>query len=311
MQIVQGSSYMTQGIADVSKIRRIPRNWLLVKIKLPENEAVAQTKSGIYLSTIIEPNWYKITTGYVIRIPDRLQFGISTKDEFLSSLEFDTECEIRTGDKIHFNYTSITNKKIFYDLAGNTHIFIRYDSIYCGIRDGEVIPVNGWVLMEHKTQEMSSAQIEVINTSEYEYGLVKYVGKPVMNYKFIPGLKDDDNIYAGQEVCYKSGTAIQLENPLLTTIQEKPLLRIHRRWICAERKEGFIRPLKHWVEIEQMKLESKVLDLMDVASKEAIVVESRCDSIRTGEHIFYDRAKIININTQTFVHEKDVYCIKR
>ena len=56
--------------------------------------------------------------------------------------------EVVAGDVVYFHYNSLPNKDNAFILDGKLVYKIDYQDIFCVVRDGEIIPIGGWLLVE-------------------------------------------------------------------------------------------------------------------------------------------------------------------
>jgi hypothetical protein len=169
---------------------------------------------------------------------------IQTCKELTKNFLYGTTVEIKEGDRCIFHYLAILRdrdgtKIVHNKMIGEDYI-IKYDDIFAVIRDGEVIPVNGFVILEGEPEEFKTNLIipdylkkkrsKVICT-------IKYLGTPV-TYNFesgkhsIPHEPDSDDWHIDQKVIIPSWAAIPLmvsEHSILDT--NKVYYRSQRRWM--------------------------------------------------------------------------------
>jgi len=222
-------------------------NTVMVKLD-PENDMI-ETKSGfkIAIDTSFEPEKHTVRVGTVLSFPKKLIYN-NTPD----SMPWDTEMELQEGDRVIMYFLAVMNclvkeKKAYIKEGKELTIFIKYHNIYAVIRDGKIIPINGYVLVEHmedpawiKLQEeakKSGLEIPDLRKSSNTnacYGKIAYMGIPNKEYK--EPNKSDVGITAkvGDSVIMKKVRDIPMEYDLHTRAPEgKKLYRIHRHDILA------------------------------------------------------------------------------
>ncbi len=85
----------------------------------------------LYVDPLYKQGAHKVTTGVVHAIPQQMP-------EWLRIVP-----ELQVGDKIYFHYNSLDEDALVPDSDG---IFtILYDMIFCAVRDGKIIPIQGKV----------------------------------------------------------------------------------------------------------------------------------------------------------------------
>lgn len=179
----------------------LKNNWVLVKIEEDFLSNLRQLKSGIYLDISWRKEENSILTGVVSGVPKKLIYKNTPVDSISvvegkayqgieAISEYDTDMELLVGDLIYYNYLSfqraIDTNMVFIDNTDKVYILVRYDKITCAIRNGDIIPVNGHILIEKTVQQVSynSKFIHLIgnkNVSE-NVGIARFVGKPLRRY---------------------------------------------------------------------------------------------------------------------------------
>lgn len=101
-----------------------------------------------------------------------------------SDLDFDTEEELHVGDFVIFDYKEHLQAEQDGRLIDETGYYnsdfaiIHYSKIFVRIRNGEVQPINGYLLIEPLFDEPTS-KLEVIRKVSETKGIVRYAGTPV------------------------------------------------------------------------------------------------------------------------------------
>lgn len=110
--------------------------------------------------------------------------------------------DIKVGDTAYFHYLSL-NKMNIVEFNKKKYLRVRYDKVIAVVRDGNIIPVSGWLLIQPKKKELKvleySKQEEVTNT-----GVVKFVSTPYIG--------TDLEVKQGDTVCYE--TNLEFENKI-------------------------------------------------------------------------------------------------
>ena len=114
----------------------------------------------LYIDTTYDPMRHARIFGKVIAIPRKLTKTIigSKPEPFPPSatkpMEFryldEIVPEVKIGDKIYFHYLTLSEpEKTLVATWNNRDVYaVRYDQIYCAVRNGEIIPIGGHVLVE-------------------------------------------------------------------------------------------------------------------------------------------------------------------
>lgn len=213
---------------------RLLNNYVLVRLDDRPDWHYKQDGSKFIQAVHNVEHWrFSVSSGEVIAVCDKLTNGYT----------YGTTIEIKPGDKIIFSYMAIErdphktevithNRKI-----GNDFI-IRYDEVFCAVRDGEIIPVNGWCILEGEMEEETSKGGIIIpehlrSKRSQIVCTIKHMGTPNTRYN-APLFKDfppeSDNWYIGQKVVIPKYKAIPLQNEEFSIIYTGlPLYRAQRK----------------------------------------------------------------------------------
>lgn len=180
-------------IVDPKKVV-IPENWVL--IKADPNYTTYQNKGkdiGIATTdfaydgkggkvSIKERNFS--VTGTVYAVPNRLYFagrkvyeaqklgGSAPEGMFRRSVQFDTDVEVKVGDRVRFSYTSHTeavNAGMSFETTEGEMFFMKYDKLFMTVdKDGNPEKVlNGYILAEAdkiETKNEGGAEVRETNS---------------------------------------------------------------------------------------------------------------------------------------------------
>lgn len=218
-----------------------------VLVKLDEDNDKYKYPSGleIYIDNSFEPEKHITVTGEIYGIPKKLKYNGQ------GGISWDTDIEIQIGDKVVMYYLAVINafkaescKAIFE--GTDKYVFISYESIYAVIRDGVIIPVNGYCLVEPcenpawaRLQErmkllgLEAVQLNNKNNTDVVYGIARYVGKPVMEY--IGGRTDKGvDVNPGDTVVMRRISDVPVEFDMHAKLDGgKKYWRVQRRNILA------------------------------------------------------------------------------
>ncbi|MBE3086025.1 MAG: hypothetical protein IMZ64_07395 [Bacteroidetes bacterium] len=179
-----------------------------VMVKLDAKNDYIETKSGLklLLDTSFEPEKHVVRVGTVEALPKELQFK--------KEIPWETELELKIGDKVVMYFMAIQNclsneQKKYVQEGQDVYIFIKYHNIYAIIREKEIIPINGYVLVEpiedpewvrlNEQAAKSGLMIPDMRTpsrTHITYGKVIYLGKKIIRYA---DKNKSDNFYDIQE----------------------------------------------------------------------------------------------------------------
>lgn len=102
------------------------------------------------------------------------------------TLKWEINNELQEGDLIvyYYNADSWGNGNYWID-GQDVYFFIRYDSVYFAIRGDEIIPVNGYNLVEPIDEfAWRNSKLELPEKKSKKYGYVRHVGTPLGEVSF-------------------------------------------------------------------------------------------------------------------------------
>jgi co-chaperonin GroES (HSP10) len=190
--------------------RRIPVNYVLVKLLTDNKEA--KTNSGIILASGRNDSkldgddvYHQIDRVGEVIICSKLYYNYKSHN----SLEWDTECEIMPGDIVWMRQIE-SNCATRIQVGNNKFKIIRYDGLSAAKRNGEVICLNGLVLLKPYETEYSKLILTPSKNQNKHIGIVKYFGSKNKDYKSnwakhiqgwrSLGLQDEVNVEIGDKV---------------------------------------------------------------------------------------------------------------
>ena len=201
----------------MQQIKKTLNNHVVVKLD-PENKFI-KLKSGIELlvDTSFEPEKHVVRIGTVEKAPDKLIYKHGN-----TGFPWKTTMELQEGDKVIMYFLAIQNclrqeKKCYHKEGDDVWIYIKYHNIYAVIRDGKIIPVNGYLLVEpvedpawvKKVAQYMCLNIELPDLrkpslTDVTYGKISYAGIPNEQYA-------DDTYKTDELVDVKVGDTIVLK----------------------------------------------------------------------------------------------------
>lgn len=240
-------------VKDISKVDCLI-NTVLVRPTRSNDELLLAGDKTMYIDTSFEPMKHAPTTGEVFGVPEQLYF--TTKKNAQSSMEWDTDMELKIGDIVNYHFLDIRTaiEQDDYVLCdGKAYFPIRYDRIFCAKRkmpkgsititaggnfvvgpDGrpeEVIMLNGYVLVkpvEEKIETILQLPQNVEGRYDAKYGEVRFIGTPNRRYREnYPA--DDTRLEAGMTVILDKVCDITLEYDIHTSFDgDKKYFRVQR-----------------------------------------------------------------------------------
>lgn len=225
------------------KVRQTLGNFVMVKLD-PENNVV-RTPSGftLFIDTTFEPEKHTVVTGTVEALPLKLND---------SKLPWRTENELQIGDKVVMYYMAVMNAlapqyRRFVKEGRTTWVFIAYSNIYTAIREGVIIPINGYLLAEpipdpyfeklKKRYEEKGIELvdpETKSNKNVVFARIVYAGRPNRGYNEIYNSDENVDVKPGDEVILKKIRDIPIEYEYHSTVDGgRKLYRIQRHDILS------------------------------------------------------------------------------
>lgn len=221
----------------MKKKKRIPKNYVLVEVDFLRHKKVSYDSGAeIIIDYTFEPEQHALTHGVVATIPEALYFNSKDYD----SLEFLTDIDVKVGDQVFFHYIQINKadrgRQLFIE-NGKTYIFISHDSLFCGIRNDEVVMFNGWLLLNPIAKAIETDQEAVLVRPDDKesfhplMGEIEHIGSPVKKYWYGTETDTDSGIEVekGDLVAFLPHSDIPLEYPMHQSLNKK--------YYRAQRKE--------------------------------------------------------------------------
>ena len=220
-----------------------------VLIKLDKENDVIKLKSGIelFLDTSYEPEKHITVTGEVYGLPKKLQYtGIPNL-----GMPWKTEMELKPHDKVIVYYLAVANAfrpesyKVVFE-GSDRYVSIQYQQIFAKVKQGVVMPINGYCLVEpmedpnwtrEKARILKAGVVPVMlkdkSMKDVVYGKVRYCGIP--NQEYVDKHSDEGvGVMPGDVVVMKRITDIPLEYDMHASIDGgKRYWRVQRRNIFA------------------------------------------------------------------------------
>lgn len=221
-------------------IERIPKSFVLVEVdSLFHDKILFDDGRELLIDPTYEPEKHHQVSGIVHTVPDSLYYN---KKDMEFSMEYDVPVELKKGDKVFFHYLQITkvlSESLMLTIDDKLHIFVRYDSCFCAIRDDNFIMLNGWMLLEPygNTERLESEVLDLhlpFNRRKPHplKGEITHIGEPVKEYLWSNHESDKNiNVSLGDKVMFLPHSDIPLEydmhqelNKVYYRVQRKDLL---------------------------------------------------------------------------------------
>lgn len=206
-------------------------NHILVRIKSNEGRT---TKAGVIVGFNADIQYAEGSGshmadmaevhGTVIKVPDKLYYA---KDDPYS-MSWKTKMMLKVDDEVWFNFIASSHSSGF-DVDGEMYLFIPYADCFVAKRGDEVIPLNGYVLLEEMKKEAVSEVIVMADETDMQRGKVRFVGEPNEEYR-VDSFSDDIEIQEGDVVQIRAGfTPYRLERQEYFADFGEMLLVVQRR----------------------------------------------------------------------------------
>lgn len=225
-------------------------NFVFIRLD-PENTSV-KLKSGfeLYVDQSFDPEKHAQVVGTVFGLPSHLSYSGQPN----KGMPWQCPLEIKIGDKVIIYYLSVINalkkdtQRYLFE-GDDRYIFVSYEFIYALIRDGKIIPVNGYVLIEpcenpevtRQREVMKKIGLEMVeigdkrNSNEVIFGRVKYTSVPNRQYVDENSSDEGVDIAVGDVVIIRKTHDIPLQYDLHAKIDGgAKYYRVQRRNILAK-----------------------------------------------------------------------------
>ena len=203
---------------------KILNNYVLIQ---PDKDHT-ELKSGLKIVDAANTHLHAAVTGTVLVAPKELIYlgyeipnldrndanGIQRiRDINDFSMPFDTDLEIKEGDRVMFNWVYHLDKP---ELFGK-NLLIPYSELFCRINDGEIYPLNGRIIIEQIKQDVVLGGVKVAEKRSNTEGVVRYAGCVNRHYLTLPMQAeyiDDSDIQVGTHVYFQNNGLSRVEYQL-------------------------------------------------------------------------------------------------
>lgn len=169
-----------------------------------------------------------------------------------SGCRFETENELKVGDKVKFSY-QVHLKAHYFDTEEGQMCFVKYDEIYMTV-DGKM--VNGYILVDPEKretkQEGAATLLETASglvipkfgdtykrSSRWMHGEVLHAGKAIKGYFDFADYNDEEvEVAIGDKLIFDPRTALQYESNNHMELADRKLYLIQRKDILFLEKEN-------------------------------------------------------------------------
>jgi co-chaperonin GroES (HSP10) len=179
------------------------RNYIHIKVDKQYNDEILLDNGG---KLFIDPTWnpqeHVSICGEVVATPIA---GVSI---------YSLECkgivpEVQIGDRVYFNFNTLLTES---NRLKDDIWMVAYDQVFCAERNGELIAIGGWILVEPfiETLDEKNGSLfipEMAQKKEWQTkGILKHIGTPKTDQPQLP-VKAGDIIYFDKWCCFKNKIA--------------------------------------------------------------------------------------------------------
>lgn len=181
----------------------------------PSDEIRLKSGDKLYLDVRFEEYLNAKTAGEVVAVPEKLFY--STRPDSVTSMDWLTDMELQVGDVIIYNYLAVKNALHMKHFIDQDVVCIPYDKIYVAIRNGEIICINGNILVEPEDEYIQSTLHIPDNaiTKSKQLGRVIHAGKPNRQYRAYVinfGIESGDTaVKPGDRILFNWNDAIPIQ----------------------------------------------------------------------------------------------------
>lgn len=147
----------------------------------------------------------------------------------------DIEQDVRVGDRVYVHFNSIVPENRIKNDDGRTIYKVAYHNVLCTVRQGNIIPIGGYVLVDPsydgEVQDIgmgydkakvsaSGLIIDLVSEPKQQEGIVRYVGSPLKG--------DEEIVKEGDKVIYEKNAdwLMKIEGKEYFVIRQRDLLAV-------------------------------------------------------------------------------------
>ena len=137
------------------------------------NPTSTEKIGGLFIDTTYKPEDHVEIINEVIAVPERLKFN-----------EWETEMQLKVGDKVWVNYLSIIKGERV-QVGGEVYVLVPYEKIILTKRGDDLVMLNGYVLIEPVLEETQQSGIIILlkqAKQASQRGYVRHMGIPNKRY---------------------------------------------------------------------------------------------------------------------------------
>lgn len=164
----------TDHVDRIGEVVRAPDSLFFSETKISMSQ-VLQKKEGTHLVMTKEGMQHKPYYKKRRVTVDKYKYTNTT-------LEWKTDVELKEGDTVLFNYQESINATIYW-INDEKYYLMKYSEIYARKRDGEITPINGFLICESQSMKKTSSLDHFSEKKQDPHKLkVAYISKPIEKY---------------------------------------------------------------------------------------------------------------------------------
>ena len=203
---------------------KMMNNNVLVRIDFNPSEDTVRP-SGIIISGMAGVEWndskYMPRFGVVVKTPDHLvNRSFDNIESGAELMGWETEVEIKDGDLVYFGAMISANAEAL-EVDGDLYLLIPYSRIILRVRDEELTPVNGYVLLEEVVEKVrvDGLILEVGDFQDKRLGVVTHNGRN--NDSYFASDAVDADVEIGDKVIFSGKFFGHLESDIFAKLPEE------------------------------------------------------------------------------------------
>jgi hypothetical protein len=214
-------------IEDINKAR-VLNNKVLMKVSLTENQ---RSKAGLILNEgdfaigqAARDDVGSVTRyGEVVKVPKVLHTTMKSG----YGCVWDTDIEVEVGDIAYWGKMEAFDSPVI--ICGEQIYFlIRYEEIILVKRKDDIIPINGYCVVEEVKEMAESAFMimDLTTKTNKKKGIIKYLGKPNRSY--------DTPMYDALDI--DVGDTVHFQVPIFTHLEDSRFNELPSSWGYVQRR---------------------------------------------------------------------------
>ena len=192
-------------------------------------DSVKAGDKKLYVDTTFKPEWHQEVICEVIATPRYLVFD--RNKPVGESMEWQTTVQVKPGDIVWARALMVQKGKedFLIECDGINYFLLDYADLYLKKDKTDVVMLNGWVLLEPiyvepKEIVVDGKVIYLENVAkpdegfgvarQTQFGRIKHLGKPIINYYYADTTFDDDFCRVGDIIMFTTSHNVRLEHEL-------------------------------------------------------------------------------------------------